>query len=117
MLSTDMFLDLGPTQSVQKALTGKSASGSVLTLHREAVPQVRLAFLVLVFLHVLTASIGPALAQHSLPGRDPCTNPTAYCRTERDGSRWCGFKGETVRRCLDSDDLPKPLPSRMDPLR
>jgi hypothetical protein len=117
MLSVDVFLDLGFTQEVEKALTGKSASGSVPTLHREAAPRVRLAFPILVSLHLLTASIGLALAQYTLPGRDPCTNPTAYCRTESDGSRWCGFKGETIQRCPDSDDLPKPPPARMDPLR
>ena len=49
--------------------------------------------------------------------RDPCTNPSAYCRTEFDGSRWCGFEGETIQRCSGAKSSRRPPPARMDPMR
>jgi hypothetical protein len=30
---------------------------------------------------------------------DPCKDPRAYCYTDSNGCKWCGYKGQTSVRC------------------
>lgn len=48
---------------------------------------------------LMLSGLQPAIAQPR--GAEPCTSPLAFCRTGPDGGRWCGFKGETIRKCED----------------
>ena len=53
--------------------------------------------------------------KYSVPSRDPCTDPSAYCRTESNGSRWCGFKGETIRMCSPPRPTSRSGPRKSEP--